>query len=229
MRTRPFALLSGLLAAAALTAAKPGPPDEPAEGAAAEMTRQSWRGEAIAACVTELHALPALSPDNLESICGCAASRFLQGRGGAALPAIEQGQLPPMMQGQLIACTTNVRPEQASAVARLLAGATRPPPPVADVPPGGAKPVDEADAGPVAERDTGNGGGGFRDWLSSLRLPDWLTGASVLWWIAIGIFVFGLLILKVRRRDTRRDLTGPPPSMRRGAPPQPPRRPDLPR
>jgi hypothetical protein len=65
--------------------------------------------------------------------------------------------------------------------------------------------------------------------VRSLSLPDWLTGASLLWWIAIGIFVFGLLILKLRRRDPRRDLTGPPSSMRRGAPLQPPRRPDLPR
>ena len=38
-----------------------------------------------------------------------------------------------------------------------------------------------------------------------------------------------LLILKIRRRDPRNDLLGPPASMRRGAPPQPPRRPDLPR
>ena len=72
-------------------------------------------------------------------------------------------------------------------------------------------------------------GGGFMDWIRSISLPDRLTGADALLWVAIGIFVFGLLILRIRGRDPRRDLSAPPSSMRRGAPPQPPRRPDLPR
>ena len=82
---------------------------------------------------------------------------------------------------------------------------------------------------PADSRDGGESGGGFWEWVRSISLPAWLTGASALLWVALGILVFGLLILKIRRRDPRNDLMGPPASMRRGAPPQPPRRPDLPR
>ncbi len=93
------------------------------------------------------------------------------------------------------------------------------------------KPLDEQRTSPAdgEQRGRRESGGGFLAWLGNLGWPGWLTGASVLWWVAIGIFLFGLLILKVRRRDPRNDLVGPPGHMRRGAPPQPPRRPDLPR
>ena len=82
---------------------------------------------------------------------------------------------------------------------------------------------------PVESQGSGDSGGGFWEWVQSIRLPEWLTGAGALLWVALGILVFGLLILKVRRRDPRNDLLGPPASMRRGVPPQRPRRPDLPR
>jgi hypothetical protein len=54
-------------------------------------------------------------------------------------------------------------------------------------------------------------------------LPAWA-------WFAIGFLILLLLGALVRRRDDRRDLLGPPPSMRPGAGAgQPaPRRPDLP-
>ena len=90
-----------------------------------------------------------------------------------------------------------------------------------------AKPAGDADAGPPPER--GESGDGFMDWVRSISLPAWLTGADMLLWVALGIFVLGLLILKLRARDPRNDLLAPPSSMRRGAPAQPPRRPDLPR
>ena len=225
MRSRPFALLSGLLAAAALTAAKPVPTDDARGAAVADGARDSWRAQAVASCIERLHEVPDLSPDDLEAICGCAATRFLDVRGNGTLPPVERGALPPGMNGHVMLCTTQIRPDRTTQVAQL---SMRAPPAVAPAitaPPADAKPVDGADVRPPPEPE----GGGLWAWLGSLSLPAWLTGASLLWWIAIGIFVFGLLILKVRRRDTRRDLTGPPPSMRRGAPLQPPRRPDLPR
>ena len=169
--------------------------------------------------------MPELSPDELESICGCATDRVLAG--SAPLPPVTT-PLPLTVRGPITACTMRIHPDAAGAVTRLgmTAGPPVPVPPPAIAP----KPVDEADVGPPAESRTGGeSGGGFMDWIRSISLPDWLTGASVLWWIAIGIFVFGLLILRIRGRDPRRDLSAPPSSMRRGAPPQPPRRPDLPR
>ena len=51
-----------------------------------------------------------------------------------------------------------------------------------------------------------------------------LKGGQRIRLAGLGILVFGLLVLRVRRRDPRRDLMGPPSSM-----PQRPRRPDLPR
>lgn len=230
MMRRPAAILFALLAAAALPAAKPLPPESGPDGGSRDEARASWRGQAIAVCIDTLHAIPDLSPDDLEGICGCASDRFLEGGGSAPLPPVGRGGLPPMMQGQLTTCTARIRPESASAVARLNIAAQQSQPPAMEVPPADAKPVDEVDAGPPAgSQERGGSGGGFWDWVRSIGLPAWLTGASVLWWIAIGIFVFGLLILKFRRRDPRRDLSAPPSSMRRGMPPARPRHPDLPR
>jgi hypothetical protein len=210
----------------ALPAAKPVPPgDAPIVGPVE--TYDGWRGEAVGACIETLHAIPELSPDDLEAICGCAAGRIIESNGRAPLPTVERGRIPAMMRGPLMTCTARTRPEQAGAVMRLAMNAPQiqTPPPAPAPPPLEAKPVDEADAAPPAESESG----GFGDWVRSLSLPDWLTGASALLWVALGILVFGLLALKVRRRDPRNDLLGPPSSMRRGAPPQRPRRPDLPR
>jgi len=230
MMRRAAAILLALLAAAALPAAKPVPPgDAPVQDDAQER----WRGRGISVCVAELRALPDLGPDDLESICGCAFDRFAQAGGTTPPPPVERGAMPASLRGPLIACTARTRPDRAGDVARLVT--VRPqtiaptPPPAAEAPLD-AKPADEdGDTAPAESQESGEAGGGFRDWVSTLSLPAWLTGASVLWWIAIGIFVFGLLILKVRGRDPRKDLSAPPSYMRRGTPPPPPRRPDLPR
>ena len=211
----------------ALPAAKPVPPEDAPVVGPVE-THDGWRGEAVGACIETLHAIRELSPDDLETICGCASDRIIESN-GRALPPVQRGRFPAMMRGPLMTCTARTRPEQAGAVMRLAMNMpqVQSPPPAPATPVVEAKPADDT-AGPV-ESDAGSSGGGFRDWIRALSLPAWLTGASLLWWIALGIFVFGLLILKVRRRDPRNDLLGPPSSMRRGAPLPPPRRPDLPR
>ena len=226
MMRRPAALLLILLAATALPAAKPVPPgDAPAQPAS-----EAWRSQGIPVCVARLHALPAFTPDDLETICGCTFDGYLEGHGTEPLPGLENDHIPVAMEEQLLNCTARTRPDQREAVRQL--GAIWPPGSRMIAPPPGGndpKPADEVDVGPVADSQPRGSGGGFWDWVSAITLPAWLTGASILWWIALGIFVFGLLILKVRRRDPRNDLMGPPSSLRRGAPPRPPRRPDLPR
>ena len=226
---RKIVVLAALLLA--LPAAKPVPADEPPGGAATQLTSQAWRERGVPICVSRLRAIREFTPDDLETICGCTFDSYLQGHGTNPLPGLENDHIPVAMESRLLSCTAQTRPDQRSAVLQL--GAVWPPgsPMIAreqsaDSP----KPVDEADVGPPAEsRNGGESGGDFWEWVRSITLPDWLTGASALLWVALGIFVFGLLILKIRARDPRNDLMGPPASMRRGAPPQPPRRPDLPR
>lgn len=235
MRRRAAAILLALLAAGTLQAAKPVPPSE-GPAATAEDNRARLRGQGISLCIGELRAVPALGPEDLESICGCAVDRHLgvTGNGGSAQMRIE-GALGAYM----VTCTARLRPERVSDVARWRSAAAQsragapdpvmppmPPMPEATAP-DGPKPVDDSDAPPDSASGE-NSGGGLWDWFRNLDW-SWLTGASVLWWVALGIFLFGLLIMKIRRRDPRNDLVGPPGHMRRGAPPQPPRRPDLPR
>ena len=226
MRHRAAAILFALAALAALPAAKPVPPGDAPAGGAPDDSRERYRGQGISLCVAELRAVPDLSPDDLESICGCAVDRYLTGLRNVPNPQIEvRGALGAHMVG----CTAQLRPERTSDVARRRAAIQQTPAPAADAVVDG-KPTD-ADAEPAESASAGgeSAGAGFWDWLGTWSWPAWLTGASVLWWIAGGIFVLGLLIMKVRRRDTRQDLSAPPSHMRRGAPPQPPRRPDLPR
>ena len=228
MKRQAAAILLALAALGALPAAKPAPPADPRE-TARFLAREAWRGQAVSMCVARLREIRNFSPDDLEIICGCTFDTYLQGHGTEPLPGLGAERIPVAVQSQLVSCTARMRPDQLNAVRELghRAPATLPPGALtgADAP----KPAGDAALGPPAESDRGNDGGGFRDWVRSITLPDWLTGAGVLWWIAIGIFVFGLLILKVRRSDPRNDLMGPPSSMRRGTPAQPPRRPDLPR
>ena len=224
MTGRPAAILLALLAAGTLPAAKPLPPaDAPADAAAAN--RERLRGQGISLCVEELRAVPSLGPDDLEAICGCAVDRSLEGAAGD-MPV----RLEPRLEARIISCTAALRPPRLSDVAEWRAArVTQGPAPVSDVPAMDGKPdagEEEADA---ADPGSAGSGGGLGAWLGNLALPAWLTGASLLWWIALGIFVFGLLILKIRRHDPRRDLDAPPAHLRRGASSQPPRRPDLPR
>jgi hypothetical protein len=196
----------------------------------AQLIREGWRSQGVPVCVARLHAIRAFTPDDLETICGCTFDGYLEGHGTEPLPGLENDRIPVAMEQQLLNCTARTRPDQREAVRQL--GAIWPPgsPMIAAAEPGAnnPKPTDGTDMAPAADSQTSDGdrNSGFWDWVSAITLPAWLTGASALWWIAIGIFVFGLLILKVRRRDPRNDLMGPPSAMRRGAPP---RRPDLPR
>jgi hypothetical protein len=229
MRARAAAILLALLAAGGLSAAKPVPPaDSPADIAAD--TRARSRGQGISYCVGELRAVPGLGPEDLESICGCAVDRLPQSARDTALPGGEPQAFQRGLRGPLLSCTARFRPERVSDVARLTISAAAAPAPVQPPTPLDGKPLDDNEVLVEGEKASGeSSGGGFRAWLRTLAWPAWLTGASVLWWVAVGIFLFGLLILKIRRRDPRNDLVAPPGHMRRGAPPQPPRRPDLPR
>jgi hypothetical protein len=214
----------------ALPAAKPVSPDEPPGGAAGQLTSQAWRERGVPVCVARLRPIRDFTPDDLEAICGCTFDTYLQGHGTEPLPGLETDRVPVALEQQLFNCTARTRPDQRGAVVQLGAVWPAGSPMIArERDADSSKPVDDVTAGPPAESQAGGQpGGGFLDWVRSITLPDWLTGAPLLW-VALGIFVFGLLILKVRRRDPRNDLMGPPASMRRGAPPQPPRRPDLPR
>jgi hypothetical protein len=232
MMRRAAALLLALLTATALPAAKPVPPGEaPLADAAAQPASEAWRSQGVPVCVARLRANRAFTPDDLETICGCTFDGYLEGHGTEPLPGLENDRVPVAMEQQLLNCTSRTRPDQREAVRQLgVIWAPGAPP----IPGGGRlqdpKPPGEPGFGPSEESQASvDSGGGFWDWVSAITLPAWLAGVSVLWWIALGIFVFGLLILKVRRRDPRNDLMGPPSSLRRGAPPRPPRRPDLPR
>lgn len=229
MRRAAAAILLAL-AAGTLAAAKPPSPAEPVQYTSEQLTRPVWRSRAIPVCVARLSANRALTPDDLEAICGCAFDTYLDGHGDNPLPGLATDHVPIAVENDLLSCTDRIRPDQRTAVRQLNAvwpqgRAPVPPPPGIDNP----KPLDEIEAPADAETNEQDSGGGFWAWLGNLAWPAWLTGASVLWWVALGIFLFGLLILKVRRRDPRNDLVAPPPHLRRGAPPQPPRRPDLPR
>jgi hypothetical protein len=227
MRRRTPAILLALAALAALPAAKPLPPEDAPAEAAAQLTSQAWRSQGVPVCVARLHALPALSPDDVETICGCTFDSYLEGHGTNPLPSLDNDHIPVAMESQLLNCTARARPDQRGAVARLGAIWPAGSPMIARDNP---KPVDDVDAGPPEDGQARGGEGrGFWDWVGSLSLPAWLTGAPALLWVALGIFVFGLLVLRIRRRDPRNDLIRPPTALRRGAPPQPPRRPDLPR
>jgi hypothetical protein len=214
----------------ALPAAKPVAPNDLQGDPSAQLTGQAWRERGVPVCVARLRPIREFTPDDLETICGCTFDSYLQGHGTEPLPGLEPDRVPVALEQQLFNCTARTRPDQRSAVVRLGAVWPAGSPMIArEQGADGPKPVDDVTTGPPAESQAGGeSGSGFREWIRSISLPDWLTGAPLLW-VALGILVFGLLILKARHRDPRNDLLGPPASMRRGAPPQPPRRPDLPR
>lgn len=196
------------LAAAPLLAAKPIAED------GSDPERETWRGQGISACAAELRRVPGLTPDDLESICGCAFDRFMPGRRTAALPPVAPGRLRGLMEAEIELCTAQIRPGQLAAVAgraetpAMLQPTPLPPPPPEDEAPDKPEPAD-------ADFD-------FWAWLGNIHLPRWLTDLP--WWalILIAPFVLALLAALFRRRDDRDDLLGPPPHMRPGASPVPP-------
>lgn len=188
----------------------------------AEVARERYRGQGMSACLAELRRVPGLSPDDLEGICGCALDGLMR---AAQLPPMASARFRSALDSQLVSCTFDLRPDRMGDI--MTRRITVPEP--RDVPEIDAKPT-LTEGGPPAEEEEARGGGfDLWAWLGGLGLPAWLTGLSIWSWVAIGLLVFGLLGFARRRRDDRDDLTGPPPSMRRGAPPAAPRRPDLPR
>jgi hypothetical protein len=208
MRILVAALPLAALAAVPLLAAKP-----PA-GGPLDTEREAYRGRAVSACVAELRAVPDLSPDDLEGICGCALDRFLSGRGTEALPPLGASRLRGPMEGDLLGCAAELRPDRAAAIARR--GIV--PPPLAAAPPAAPKPPPDEDAAAVDEAEPDFD---LWAWLRDLAVPAWA-------WIAISFLLILLAAALLRRRDDRRHLLGPPPSMRHRTGPVAPRRPDLP-
>ncbi len=232
MSRRAVPALLALLVMGPLGAAKPVPPDDAPRYTSPQPTSAAWRSQGVPVCVARLRANRALTPADLETICGCTFDTYLEGHGNNPLPGLADDHIPIALENRLLSCTARTRPDQRTAVRELNAVWPRgyPPPVAPPTPMTDAKPPGDFDVPAGGERaEHESSGGGFWAWLRTLAWPAWLTGASVLWWVAVGIFLFGLLILKVRRRDPRNDLVAPPGHMRRGAPPQPPRRPDLPR
>ncbi|HVQ06972.1 MAG TPA: hypothetical protein VMS43_00910 [Allosphingosinicella sp.] len=207
MAIRPALLLAATLAAlaAAPLAAKP-----PAPVGAPDVYRE--RGVAI--CVAESTISGELTGDDLQAICGCAVDRFIDDRGATALRSLGSGFLRGAIANELAACTAELGPERANDGAGRAAA---PPEPVPEAKPPvpTPMPVDSAAAAPEGARfDSGA-------WLRGLDIRARLAALPAWAWIAIGFLILLLFGALVRRRDDRRHLLGPPPSMRPRAAPRP--------
>jgi hypothetical protein len=200
-------LPSFLLAAAfaTLAAAPPLAAKPPAGGGGAD-AGDAYRERGIALCVADLRIVADLSGDDLEGICGCALGRFMDSRPASALPPLGPSRFRGVMESELFACTAELRPDRTGEVA---ARGMAPPDATA-----GAKPA-PAPAGPAADAPRSKRGDPGA-WLRA-RLAALPTAA----WVAIGFLILLLLGALIRRRDDRRDLLGPPPSMRQVASPRP--------
>jgi hypothetical protein len=197
--------LSFLLAAAfaALAAAPPLAAKPPAVGV--PDAGDAYRERGIALCVADLRIVADLSGEDREAICGCALGRFMDRRRESALPPLGPGRFRGVMESELLACTSELRPDRAGEVAAR--GAAPPDAVVYGKPP--------APAGPAADaprRERGDPGAWLRARIAALPAAAW---------VAIGFLFLLLLGALIRRRDDRRDLLGPPPSMRRVDSPRP--------
>jgi hypothetical protein len=202
MAIRPVFLLlaAGLAAFAAPLAAKP-----PAPGGTPDVYRE--RGVAI--CVTGSTISGELSGEDLQAICGCAIDRFIDDRGAAALRSLGSGLLRGAIANELAACTAELGPVRANDAAAPEPARFRP---VPEAKPPAPTPADSAAAAPEGAR---SGPGAWLDIRARLAaLPAWA-------WIAIGFLALLLIGALVRRRDDRRHLLGPPPSMRHTVAPRP--------
>lgn len=206
-------------AAAPLAAQKPGAETDP--------VRERYRIQGVALCVAELNAAEGVTPDDSETVCGCALTRLMARRPTGALPPLGDGRLRAVAGRDLIGCAAGEDSVLASTVARHVATAPGVAPPVAAAPPPdapqeGGKPV----VAPDEEEDEPDNSPGFdfRGWVDSLSLPDWLTRSGIPLWALIPLIVFVLLFLRglMRRRDGK-DLIGPPRSLDPST-----RRPELP-
>ena len=211
-----LALLAAALAAAPLAAQKP------AEGDKTDPAQQRWRDRGVALCVAELRPVQGITPDELEAICGCAIERFTANRAAGALPELEGARrLRGTIGGSVLACAfQQERPELVSAVSRWLAN--RPPvTPVTPVPtisplpaPVPAPEADKPESTAVPEA----AGPGFSlsDWWGGLAWPRWLSPAGVPLWLVLPLGLLALVLLaRLLRRDSSRDLVQPPRHMRR--------------
>jgi hypothetical protein len=109
------------------------------------------------------------------------------------------------MESELLACTAELRPGRAGDVAGRGAA-----PPHAGV--NGKPPAPAGPAADLPRRERGDPGAWLRARLAALPKAAW---------VAIGFLFLLLLGALIRRRDDRRDLLGPPPSMRQVASPRP--------
>lgn len=207
MAIRPAFLLlaAGLAAFAAPLAAKPpGPAGAP----------DVYRERGIAICVAESTMAGERGGNDLEAICGCAIDRFIDSRGATALRSLGSGLLRGAIADEVAACTAELGPERATDAAGPEVARPEPAP--------GAKPpaptpasVDSAAAAPEGARfDPGA-------WLRGLDIRARLAALPAWAWIAIGFLALLLLGARLRGRDDRRHLLGPPPSMRPRANPAP--------
>lgn len=218
MQVRPLlAFLAVALAAAPLAAQKP------AAGDKTDPAQQRWRERGIALCVAELRPVEGMTPDALESICGCAIERFMANRPAGALPELEGDRgLRGTIGGPVLACAFQQQePELVSAVSRWLTGRA-PATPVTPVPsisplPAPA-PAPEADKPESAAAPEAAAGPGFSlgDWWDGLAWPGWLSPAGVPLWLLLPLGLLALIQLaRLLRRDSSRDLIQAPPHMRR--------------
>jgi len=197
VRTASLALIAAL-AAAPLAAKPPAPADKP-RAADRSDPREIYRGRGISVCVAHMRAIPDITPDELEALCGCAFDRFMPRWPTGALPPLAGGGLPPVLRSELLSCAAGQDSDRVAAVASRLA----------ELPA-----VSEA---PAAGRP-GAPGPGFDvgAWLEDLTLPR-LPGGFPLWaLIPIALLAFVLFRALFRRRESGRDLMGPPAHMRRG-------------
>ena len=211
-----LAFLAAALAAAPLAAQKP------SEGDKTDPARQRWREQGIALCVAELRPVEGMTPDVLESICGCAIERLTTNRPAGALPELEGGRrLRGTIGGPVLACAfQEEEPELVSAVSRWLTG-RQPVTPVTPVPSVSPlpMPVPAPEAGKpesAAMPEAAGPGFSLRDWWDGLAWPRWLSATGLPLWL---LFPLGLLALilfaRLLRRDSSRDLIQPPRHMRR--------------
>jgi hypothetical protein len=199
-----FAAFAALAAAAPLAAKPP-----PAGGA--PDAGDAYRERGIALCVADLRVVADLSGDDLEGICGCALGRLMDGRAASALPPLGPNRFRGVMESELVACTAELRPDRTGEVA----GRGMAPPEAVFA--GKPAPAPASPAADAPKRSRGDPGA----WLRGLDLRARLAVLPAWAWVAIGFLFLLLLGALIRRRDDRRDLLGPPPSMRQVASPRP--------